>query len=368
MGRVAGGVAAVALFLPILLVVILGGGGCVGGATGVGTDAVSVDTEQLPDVPNAGLSSDPEKRAEQIRNAAFIMNAATEEGLPVKAQIIGVQAALGESTLINVDYGDDIHGVTNPDGTPTCSLGLFQQQWCLGWGTKEEVMDPSTSAKLFFRALAKVEGWTDLEPTIAIHRVQRNDDPWHYERHWETANTIVGALAGIVVDPSGTGSAPSCAVDTGAGSGAIPVGWAEPGPWGGHQNGRIPDSQIKPLPWAPGHRLRADAADALIALNNAYRAQFGRDIAITDAYRDYDTQVILKAQKGGMAATPGTSFHGWALAVDLGGGINRFGTPQHVWMKNNAPAYGWILPAWADAGGDKPEPWHWEFWGVRDDA
>ena len=30
---------------------------------------------------------------------------------------------------------------------------------------------------------------------------------------------------------------------------------------------------------------------------------------------------------------------------------------------HNAMAYGWFHPAWAQAGGSKPEPWHWEFAG-----
>src|SRR5690606_14231971 len=33
------------------------------------------------------------------------------------------------------------------------------------------------------------------------------------------------------------------------------------------------------------------------------------------------------------------------------------------WMKQNAPAYGWRHPDWAEPGGSIPEPWHWDFWG-----
>jgi hypothetical protein len=125
------------------------------------------------------------------------------------------------------------------------------------------------------------------------------------------------------------------------------------------------------LSWASGHRLRSDAAAAFEQLNVAFRAAFGSSIGVTDSYRDYDAQVRVKAEKGNLAATPGTSNHGWALAVDLGraeglpkeAGIERFGTPQHSWMRANAPAYGWILPGWAQENGSKPEAWHWEFNG-----
>jgi hypothetical protein len=138
---------------------------------------------------------------------------------------------------------------------------------------------------------------------------------------------------------------------------------AASGEWGGYTNGRIPLSALTPISWDPVERLRPDAAAALEALNVVYRARFGANIAITDSYRDYDAQVRVRAEKGNLAAVPGTSNHGLALAVDLGGGINSFGTVQHNWMRDNAPAYGWIHPAWAQANGSKPEAWHWEFNG-----
>ena len=33
-------------------------------------------------------------------------------------------------------------------------------------------------------------------------------------------------------------------------------------------------------------------------------------------------------------------------------------------MKANAPAYGFVHPDWAEPGGSRPEPWHWEYVGV----
>ena len=133
------------------------------------------------------------------------------------------------------------------------------------------------------------------------------------------------------------------------------------GAWGNHRNGRIPSAAMCPLHSAPGHMLRCDAQAAFDRLSHAYEARFKSPISVTDSYRDYDTQVILKRRKGRMAATPGTSNHGWALAVDLGGGINSFGSPQHQWMRANAPKFGWIHPGWARQSGSLPEAWHWEF-------
>ena len=129
---------------------------------------------------------------EQLVNAAQVMNAATDAGLPQRAQVIGVMTAIGESSLRNLTYGDDIYGVTNPDGTPTSSIGLFQQQsW---WGSRATRLDPYRSASLFFERLAGVAGWEALPPTAAAHAVQRNADPDHYTRFFAPALRIVQAL------------------------------------------------------------------------------------------------------------------------------------------------------------------------------
>lgn len=129
---------------------------------------------------------------EQLVNAAEVMNAATDAGLPQRAQVIGVMTAIGESSLRNLTYGDDIYGVTNPDGTLTSSIGLFQQQaW---WGSRATRLDPYRSALLFFQRLGALPGWESLPPTAAAHAVQGNADPDHYTRFFEPAARIVQAL------------------------------------------------------------------------------------------------------------------------------------------------------------------------------
>jgi hypothetical protein len=42
----------------------------------------------------------------------------------------------------------------------------------------------------------------------------------------------------------------------------------------------------------------------------------------------------------GSAAPPGTSFHGTGDAADIWTGVDKYGTPQHQWMQENGPAYG----------------------------
>jgi LAS superfamily LD-carboxypeptidase LdcB len=138
-----------------------------------------------------------------------------------------------------------------------------------------------------------------------------------------------------------------------------PAGDAKQGKTG--ENGKLPDSALQRLSWNHSQRLAPAAAESFEKLNRQFKAQFGKNISVTDSYRTYAQQVILKARKGNLAAKPGTSNHGWGLAVDLGGGINTYGTTQYNWMLKNAPAYGWTNPEWARQGGSKNEPWHWEY-------
>lgn len=185
--------ATTALALGFVVVVLDDGGtpaqaasACVAPGTAAASSAAPV-----PGSPVAGVD------AEQMKNAAAILKAASDLGLPVAAQLIGVQASIGESTLRVIDFGDG----AGPD-----SRGLFQQRANGAWGSYEDRMDPHISATNFFKALQRLEGWESLEPTIAIHRAQRNSDPNHYTQFRPTATEIVKALGGetaALVDPSG---------------------------------------------------------------------------------------------------------------------------------------------------------------------
>lgn len=84
---------------------------------------------------------------------------------------------------------------------------------------------------------------------------------------------------------------------------------------------------------------------------------------VTDGYRDYATQVRLKAEKGRLAATPGTSKHGsWDLGAFDGAYSHTHGMARYV--ANNRPLskeYGWFTPSWAEDGRGIEEPWHKEY-------
>lgn len=132
-------------------------------------------------------------------------------------------------------------------------------------------------------------------------------------------------------------------------------------PWGGYRNGYIPQSAMRQLRAEPGDYMRIDAADALDALATAFRARFSKGLSVSEAYRSYVTQKnyrdLYLAGRGNIAAIPGTSIHGWGLAVDLGSGVNRFKSPEHNWMLENAPKFGFDN----DRGRADGEAWHWEY-------
>jgi hypothetical protein len=129
-----------------------------------------------------------------------------------------------------------------------------------------------------------------------------------------------------------------------------------------YANGRIPASALCEIP-GTDHRLRADAARALVLLSQAYRAQTGAELCLTDSYRSYEAQVRAKRAKPRLTAAPGRSNHGTGIAADLCGGVESFRTGAHRWMQANAGRFGWVHPSWAGPRGKRPEPWHWEFRG-----
>jgi hypothetical protein len=148
-------------------------------------------------------------------------------------------------------------------------------------------------------------------------------------------------------------------------AGSTTGGLCQPPSSVGEVNGFLSDSSLCPLETAPGHRLRTDAARAFDALSRARQGVSGAPLCVTDSYRDYAGQVDVFRRKPELAATPGRSQHGWGLAVDLGCGVQGFGSEPHRWMQANAHLFGWIHPTWAQRGGSRPEAWHWEYVGAR---
>jgi hypothetical protein len=106
-----------------------------------------------------------------------------------------------------------------------------------------------------------------------------------------------------------------------------------------------------------GNLLRADAAVAFAELNHLFELRFGRPICVDNSYRSLGEQYATKRQQGYLAATPGTSVHGWGLAFDLCGSDDNGATK--AWLEDNGSTFGWVNPYWAKRS--KWEPWHWEW-------
>ncbi len=128
-------------------------------------------------------------------------------------------------------------------------------------------------------------------------------------------------------------------------------------------NGFLSQASLCPLAGAPGQSLRADAAASFNRMTAAAQSELGSALCVTDSYRSYGRQVSVYARKPNLAAVPGTSRHGYGVALDLGCGVQRFGSSAYRWMKANGPRFGWVHPGWAEPGGGMPEPWHWEYVG-----
>lgn len=129
-----------------------------------------------------------------------------------------------------------------------------------------------------------------------------------------------------------------------------------------YSNGKLPSSALTPIGQS-GHSLYAPAASAWTAMVAAAKAS-GIDLSVTDSYRSYDEQVDCARRKGiygkgGMCAVPGTSKHGWGIALDIN--VNDKKTLE--WIRANAGQYGFAQPGGPGGQFSKDEPWHWEWQG-----
>ncbi|MFT4028439.1 MAG: LysM peptidoglycan-binding domain-containing protein [Protaetiibacter sp.] len=124
---------------------------------------------------------------EMAANARIIIQVGRELGVPDRGIIIALAAAMQESSLRNIDYGD------------RDSLGVFQQRPSTGWGTPEQLLNVSYAARLFYggpsnpnkgvtRGLLDIVGWQELSLTQAAQAVQISAYPDAYAK-WETSAT-----------------------------------------------------------------------------------------------------------------------------------------------------------------------------------
>ena len=157
-------------------------------------------------------------------------------------------------------------------------------------------------------------------------------------------------------------------------------------------NGKLPEGALSPVPgkkdkYGRDIMVLTEVADDLLALMSDFKDHFGFEMSVGSHYRTYEGQVATKKRwtkkgKPYYAATPGTSKHGWGLAIDIDTGYptevknfkytkkkpnsSGFSSEIYKWMFANAPKRGWHSPSWAQEGGKPAEPWHFEVIRVDD--
>ena len=120
---------------------------------------------------------------EMKQNAQVIYRVGKDLGVSDYGIVIALAAAMQESSLVNIDYGD------------RDSVGLFQQRTSQGWGTIAQIMDPKYSARAFFggptgpnagkiRGLLDVKNWSTMSLAKAAQAVQISAFPDAYQK-WE---------------------------------------------------------------------------------------------------------------------------------------------------------------------------------------
>ncbi len=120
---------------------------------------------------------------EMKQNAQVIYRVGKDLAVSDYGIVIALAAAMQESSLVNIDYGD--HD----------SVGLFQQRTSQGWGTIAQIMDPKYSARAFFggptgpnagkiRGLLDIKNWSTMSLAKAAQAVQISAFPDAYQK-WE---------------------------------------------------------------------------------------------------------------------------------------------------------------------------------------
>jgi hypothetical protein len=129
---------------------------------------------------NQALSLD----TDQAAIAATIAGVAARDGLPMQAVTIAYAAALQESKLHNVDYGD------------RDSIGIFQQRPSQGWGPAADLEDPIYATTKFFAVLTQVPGYTRMPVDQAAQAVQHSADGSAYQQWADVAGQMAAYFTG----------------------------------------------------------------------------------------------------------------------------------------------------------------------------
>jgi len=122
---------------------------------------------------------------EMAANARLIIQTGRRLGVPDRGIVVALAAAMQESGLRNLSYGD------------RDSVGMFQQRPSTGWGSAAQLQNPTYATELFFggpsnpnagrtRGLLDIHGWQSMTIAQAAQAVQISAYPDAYAK-WEAS-------------------------------------------------------------------------------------------------------------------------------------------------------------------------------------
>jgi hypothetical protein len=120
---------------------------------------------------------------EERDNAKAITDTAKKLGLGERGAVIAVATSMQEAKLQNLGHLGDMNDHD--------SLGLFQQRPSSGWGTPEQITDPTHATTAFLDSLKQIDGWQDMPLTDAAQKVQVSAYPQAYAQWEDQAAHIV---------------------------------------------------------------------------------------------------------------------------------------------------------------------------------
>jgi peptidoglycan DL-endopeptidase CwlO len=181
---------AVALFMVVLTAGVITS--MFGSGAGVRTLSCDAAIGPLPEGGGVGTVDARNLTDEQRGNAATMISIGKQRKLPPLGWQVAIQAGMTESGLRNLDYGD------------RDSLGFFQMRPSQGWGTVDQVTDPTYEINKFYDVLLEVPNWKEQRPGDSAQEVERSAFPDRYHR-WELMAATLVHNIGAVADPTGCG-------------------------------------------------------------------------------------------------------------------------------------------------------------------
>ncbi len=142
--------------------------------------------DQLRPVASYGPQQYMSLDSAQVGNAATIVKQALAKKMGVRSAVVAVATAMQESTLNNINYGT------------SDSVGLFQQRPSCGWGTAQQIMNPTYASDSFLTALQRYQAanpdWASQPLYQAAQGVQASGFPTAYAQWEDQAASLVQGI------------------------------------------------------------------------------------------------------------------------------------------------------------------------------